>query len=47
MTVSAVRINDIQVAYRWDGPQGAPVLMMAHAMGTSLQQQRFQGTLRC
>jgi len=35
MTVSSVRVNDIQVAYRWDGPQGAPVLMMAHAMGTS------------
>jgi 3-oxoadipate enol-lactonase len=35
MTVSSVRVNDIQVAYPWDGPQGAPVLMMAHAMGTS------------
>jgi 3-oxoadipate enol-lactonase len=35
MTVDSIRVNDIQVAYRWDGPEDAPVVMMAHAMGTS------------
>ena len=35
MSVQTVRVGDIEVAYRWDGTEGAPVVMMAHAMGTS------------
>jgi 3-oxoadipate enol-lactonase len=32
---SRVRIGDVDIFYRWDGPDGGPVVMMAHAMGTS------------
>ena len=35
MSVQRIRVGDIEVAYRFDGPEDAPVLMMAHAMGTS------------
>ena len=28
-------VNGIDVAYRWDGNKNGPVVMMAHAMGTS------------
>ena len=35
MSVLKVAANDIQFAYRFDGPEDAPVVMMAHAMGTS------------
>jgi pimeloyl-ACP methyl ester carboxylesterase len=34
-TVNRTRVGDIEIAYRWDGPDDAPVVMMAHAMGTS------------
>ena len=29
------RVGDIDIAYRWDGAIDRPVVMMAHAMGTS------------
>ncbi|MEM7254298.1 MAG: alpha/beta fold hydrolase, partial [Pseudomonadota bacterium] len=29
------RVGDINIAYRWDGLSDGPVVMMAHAMGTS------------
>ena len=29
------RVGDITIAYRWDGVADGPVVMMAHAMGTS------------
>lgn len=35
MSVQRIRVGDIDMAYAVDGPEGAPVLMMAHAMGTS------------
>ena len=35
MSVQRIRVGDIEVAYRFDGAEGAPLLMMAHAMGTS------------
>jgi len=39
MTVQHIQVGDIQMAYRWDGrpkdDTDAPLLMMAHAMGTS------------
>ncbi|MDA1100832.1 MAG: alpha/beta fold hydrolase [Proteobacteria bacterium] len=35
MTVEMVRVGDIDIAYRWDGATNGPVVMMAHAMGTS------------
>ena len=34
-TVGRVRVGDIGIAHRWDGPRGGPPVMMAHAMGTS------------
>ena len=34
-TVERVRIGDIAMAHRWDGAADGPVVMMAHAMGTS------------
>jgi 3-oxoadipate enol-lactonase len=37
VSIETVRVDDIRIAYRWDGPEDAPVLMMAHAMGTSLR----------
>ena len=33
--VEKVRVGDIDIAYRWDGAVDGPVVMMAHAMGTS------------
>ena len=30
-----VKVGNIDIAYQWDGLQDGPVLMMAHAMGTS------------
>lgn len=35
MTVQKVQVGDIDIAYRWGGKADGPVLMMAHAMGTS------------
>ncbi|MEL0112288.1 MAG: alpha/beta fold hydrolase [Rickettsiales bacterium] len=35
MTIEKRRVGDIDVAYRWDGVPDGPVVMMAHAMGTS------------
>ena len=35
MTIEKVKIGDIEFAYRWDGNPDGPVVMMAHAMGTS------------
>lgn len=34
-TVNRTSVGDIEIAYRWDGPDDAPAVMMAHAMGTS------------
>ena len=33
--VEKMRVGDIDIAYRWDGVADGPVVMMAHAMGTS------------
>lgn len=33
--IEKVRVGDIEMAYRWDGEPNGPVIMMAHAMGTS------------
>ena len=33
--VEKVRVGDIEIAFRWDGVDDGPVIMMAHAMGTS------------
>ena len=30
-----VKVGKIDIAYQWDGLEDGPVLMMAHAMGTS------------
>ena len=35
MSIEKVRVGDIEMAYRWDGTADGPVVMMAHAMGTS------------
>lgn len=35
MTTNHIRVNDIEVCYRFDGPEDGEILMMAHAMGTS------------
>jgi 3-oxoadipate enol-lactonase len=35
MSSQIIRVNDIDICYRFDGLQDGPVLMMAHAMGTS------------
>lgn len=35
MTLKKVEVGDIQMAYRWEGSPEGPVIMMAHAMGTS------------
>lgn len=35
MGVDRVTVGDIGIAYRWDGAADGPVVMMAHAMGTS------------
>ena len=35
--VDRVRVGDIEIAHRWDGAADGPVVMMAHAMGTSLR----------
>ena len=35
MSLNKIRVNDIDIAYRWDGQSSGPVVMMAHAMGTS------------
>lgn len=34
-SVEMIRVGDIEIAYRWDGVENGPVVMMAHAMGTS------------
>ena len=33
--IEKLRVGDIDIAYRWDGKVDGPVVMMAHAMGTS------------
>ena len=33
--LETVRVGDIDIAYRWDGVADGPVVMMAHALGTS------------
>ena len=35
MTLEKVRVGDIEIAYRCSGQKDGPILMMAHAMGTS------------
>lgn len=35
MTLQKIRVGDIDIAHRWDGNPDGPVVMMAHAMGTS------------
>ena len=35
MKISTAEVGDIRIAYRWDGNPDGPVVMMAHAMGTS------------
>lgn len=35
MSGSKIRVGDIDIFHRWDGPEDGPVVMMAHAMGTS------------
>lgn len=35
MSLEKVKVGDIQIAYRWDGNPDGPIVMMAHAMGTS------------
>ncbi len=35
MTVRKQRVRDIDIAYRWDGNPAGPVVMMAHALGSS------------
>jgi len=35
MTNQTVRVNNIDIHYRFDGMESGPLLMMAHAMGTS------------
>ena len=35
MKIQMTHVNGIDVAYRWDGNKNGPVVMMAHAMGTS------------
>ena len=37
MRIEKLRVGDIEIAHRWDGPADGPVVMMAHAMGTSHQ----------
>jgi len=35
VNTNTIRVNDIDICYRFDGQDSGPVLMMAHAMGTS------------
>ena len=35
MGIQKLNTGDIEIAYRWDGVTHGPVVMMAHAMGTS------------
>jgi 3-oxoadipate enol-lactonase len=42
MSVQKIYANGIEFAYRFDGPVDAPVVMMAHAMGTSHQIWDYQ-----
>lgn len=35
MTLEHVEVGDIRMAYQWEGNPDGPVVMMAHAMGTS------------
>ena len=35
MSLTKIQVGDIQIAYRWDGNPDGPIVMMAHAMGTS------------
>ena len=43
MSVKIVQAADIGFAYRWDGNPDGPVVMMAHAMGTSHRIWDWQG----
>ena len=42
MSVERIRVGDVEVAHRWDGAADGPVVMMAHAMGTSHRIWDFQ-----
>jgi 3-oxoadipate enol-lactonase len=35
MSTEKIRVGDIDINHRWDGPEDGPIVMMAHAMGTS------------
>jgi 3-oxoadipate enol-lactonase len=35
MSTEKVRVGDINIVHRWDGPADGPIVVMAHAMGTS------------
>ena len=35
LVMKTISLDDIEIAYRWDGLDDAPIIMMAHAMGTS------------
>jgi 3-oxoadipate enol-lactonase len=35
MSIEKIRVGDIHIAFRWDGDPDGPVVVMAHAMGTS------------
>ena len=35
MSIEKIRVGDIDMVHRWDGAEDGPVVMMAHAMGTS------------
>jgi len=35
MVMQRIQVNDIEMAYRYDGPVNGELVMMAHAMGTS------------
>jgi 3-oxoadipate enol-lactonase len=35
MSIEKIRVSDINIAHRWQGNPDGPVVMMAHAMGTS------------
>jgi 3-oxoadipate enol-lactonase len=35
MSIEKIRVDDINIAHRWQGNPDGPVVMMAHAMGTS------------
>ncbi|MCH9670132.1 MAG: alpha/beta fold hydrolase [Gammaproteobacteria bacterium] len=47
MTANQIRVNDINIRYRWEGNPDGPVLMMAHAMGTNLHLWDWQMPALC